>query len=124
MNLTKSKYYYLSQQLTRVISILLVLIFTGPSFHALSSSIFDNITSSYEQSEMIELEDVSMEGEENKGEQEESEKEETDSLKEFTLSDSFSVNLAAIDASALYVLYLNHLQGIESGLLTPPPKIR
>lgn len=122
MNLTKSNYYPLSQQLTRVISILLVLIFTGPSFHALSSSIFDVTNPSYEQSEMIELEDVSMEGEEDKGEQE-NEKEETDSLKEFTLSEAFSIHLRAIEDSALYVLYLNHLQSIESGLLTPPPKL-
>jgi hypothetical protein len=122
MNLTKSNYYIPSHQLTRVISILLVLIFTGPFFYALSSSILNNIKSTYEQSQVIELEDMNLEGEENR-EGQENEKEETESLKEFTLSDSFSLTLAAYDEAALYVLYLNHLQGIESKLRTPPPKL-
>lgn len=122
MKLTKLNNYNLSHHLTRVISILLVLIFTGPSFYAFSSSILDNIKSSHDQVVMLEVEDINMEGEKNKGEQE-NEKEETDSLKEFTLSDSFSINLAAFEKSALQVFYLNHLQGIEAGLITPPPKL-
>ncbi|MDF9797137.1 hypothetical protein OKW21_002400 [Catalinimonas alkaloidigena] len=122
MELTKLINHKLSQLLTNVLSIILVLVFTGPAFHAISSSVLANLNYDYEHSELMELEDISLEGEENKGEKEK-EKEENDALKEFTLSDVFSVNLSALEESALCIIYLNHLIGTEIKLITPPPKI-